>query len=138
METSALLFSWQRQKSFNIKKADENLKVKKTFLVFSLVGLGTRSFPWRPLSRPGERAPGREVSACRETEEASAKPSGSLGNFEPGLSKSLQSSEECAELGRGLPKCYSSWNKKKVRQRNSSGIPFIPCMVLLYTVLAVI
>jgi hypothetical protein len=41
------------------------------------VGLGTRSFPWRPLFRPGGKAPAREVSAGREAEEASATPSGS-------------------------------------------------------------
>jgi hypothetical protein len=38
---------------------------------------------------------------------------------------------------RSLSKCYSSWNKR-LRQRNSSRIPLIPCMALLYTILAVI
>ena len=47
------------------------------------VGLGTRSFPRRPLSRPGGKAPEREVSADTETDEASARPSWSLSNFEP-------------------------------------------------------
>ena len=39
-----------------------------------IVGLSTRSLPLRPLSRPGEKAPEREVSAGRETEKASAMP----------------------------------------------------------------
>jgi hypothetical protein len=33
-----------------------------------IVGLSTRSFPRRPLSRPGSKAPVREVSAGRETD----------------------------------------------------------------------
>jgi hypothetical protein len=73
------------------------------FVLFTLapiwspdVGLSTRSFPQRPLSRPGGKATAREVSGGRETDEASAMPSGSLSNSEPGSVKSLQSSEECS------------------------------------------
>ena len=57
------------------------------------MGLGTRSFPRRPLSRLGGKAQSREVSAGRETDEASATPSGSL-RTQPGSAKSGQSSEE--------------------------------------------
>jgi len=60
------------------------------------VGLSTRSFPRRPLSKQGGKATAREVSGGRETDEASAMPSGLLSNSEPGSVKSLQSSEECS------------------------------------------
>ena len=71
------------------------------FVLFTLapiwspdVGLSTRSFPQRFLSRQDGKVPLREVSAGRETDEASAMPSGLLGNSEPGSAKIRQSSEE--------------------------------------------
>jgi hypothetical protein len=46
------------------------------------VGLGTRSFPERSLSRPGGKVPAKG-SECRQGEKVSATPSRLLGNFEP-------------------------------------------------------
>ena len=43
------------------------------------VGLGTRGFPGRSLSRPGARVPAKE-GECRQGDEVSAVPSRSLAN----------------------------------------------------------
>jgi hypothetical protein len=54
----------------------------------SPVGLGTRGFPWRYLSRPGEKVPAKG-SECRQGDEVSELSRVWLGH------QSLQSSEEC-------------------------------------------
>jgi hypothetical protein len=56
----------------------KNVVLEKTKSLYNRtmsVGLCTRSFPRRPLSRPGGKAPAREVGAGRETQEAPAMPS---------------------------------------------------------------
>ena len=72
------------------------------------MGLGTRGFPWRSLSRPGTRVPAKG-SKCRQGDKVSAVPSGSLSNSkllctEPGqagLTRSPLSSEECGGTSGG-------------------------------------
>ena len=55
---------------------------------WSCVGLGTRGFPQRSLSRPGEKVPAKG-SECRQGDEVSELSRVWLGH------QSLQSSEEC-------------------------------------------
>ena len=72
------------------------------------MGLGTRGFPQRSLSRSGVRVPAKG-SECRQKDEVSAVPSRSLSNSkllctEPGqagLTRSPLSSEECGGTSGG-------------------------------------
>ena len=79
------------------------------------MGLGTRGFPRRSLSRPGGKAP-EKGSECRQGDEVSAMPSrllqDSLSSTESGQAgpgKSRQSNEECGgTLGGSLGEKISS------------------------------
>jgi hypothetical protein len=100
------------------------------------VGLGTRGFPQRSLSRQGVRVPvkGSECKQSLLCLSHSALSPVRLGQREANYP--VRSAAGVALQERSLPKCYSSWNKR-LRQRNSSRIPLIPWMDL-YTVLGVI
>ena len=75
---------------------------------FLHVGLGTRGFPQRSLSRPGASIPVK-IREYRQWDEVSAMPSRSLGDSkllwtesgQSGPSKSQLSSEECGETSGG-------------------------------------
>ena len=118
-----------------------------TWTVSECVGLGTRGFPWRSLSRPGGKVPAKG-SECRQGDKSLPRLPSHLvtpslselshvrldQTIQWGVRPDLQWLFRREDIFPSV--AYSSWNKR-LRQRNSSRIPLIPCMDL-YTVLGVI
>jgi hypothetical protein len=94
-----------------------------------IVGLGTRGFPWRSLSRPGTRVPVKG-SKCRLGGEISALPSRSVTPSRSELSwvglgrqeayypvRSVSRPQVALRERRSLPKCYIQLLEQKTQTK---------------------